>query len=304
MEMHQVRYFLAVSRTLNFTRAAEECNVAQPSLSRAVKQLEMELGGELFRRERSLTHLTDLGRTVLPALRECYEASLSAKSLARSYLKKGHAPLHLALSRSIEMDALAPVLEEVTRAFPSIEIKVFRGAAHEIAARLKSGDAEIAVAAPLEDGWERLDSRRLFREQFGLLMQRRHRHANSEEIDLDGLVDERLLCRPHCSVAEMLVARLNEHGAKIAKHEVPLLDDLTDLVRASFGIGVLPLTRRLPTDLKVGHVRGVDMTRWIHVYSVAGRQHTPAAAALKSLLRARDWGPQPEDATAARGDRP
>ena len=52
MEMHQVRYFLAVARMLNFTRAADECNVTQPSLTRAIKQLEAELGGDLFRRER------------------------------------------------------------------------------------------------------------------------------------------------------------------------------------------------------------------------------------------------------------
>ncbi len=45
MEMHQVRYFLAVSRTLNFTRAAEDCNVSQPALTRAIQQLEQELAG-------------------------------------------------------------------------------------------------------------------------------------------------------------------------------------------------------------------------------------------------------------------
>jgi len=61
MEMHQVRYFLAVARTLNFTRAADECNVSQPSLTRAIKQLEAELGGDLFRRERP-TQLTELGQ--------------------------------------------------------------------------------------------------------------------------------------------------------------------------------------------------------------------------------------------------
>ena len=46
MEMHQIRYFLAAARTLNFTRAAEECNVAQPSLTRAIQQLEQELGSK------------------------------------------------------------------------------------------------------------------------------------------------------------------------------------------------------------------------------------------------------------------
>ena len=48
MEMHQVRYFLAVAQELNFSRAAEKCNVSQPSLSRAIQQLEGELGGPLF----------------------------------------------------------------------------------------------------------------------------------------------------------------------------------------------------------------------------------------------------------------
>ena len=61
MEMHQVRYFLSLCAELNFTRAAERCNVAQPSLTRAIKQLEEELGGALFHRERANTHLSELG---------------------------------------------------------------------------------------------------------------------------------------------------------------------------------------------------------------------------------------------------
>jgi DNA-binding transcriptional LysR family regulator len=52
MEMHQVRHFLAVARTLNFTRAADKCNVTQPSLTWAIKQFESELGGDLIWRER------------------------------------------------------------------------------------------------------------------------------------------------------------------------------------------------------------------------------------------------------------
>ena len=62
MEMHQVRYFLAVVSHLNFIRAAEELQVAQPSLRLAIQKLESELGGALFRRERRNTHLTELGR--------------------------------------------------------------------------------------------------------------------------------------------------------------------------------------------------------------------------------------------------
>src|SRR5271165_2545493 len=82
MEMHQVRYFLAVARYLNFSRAAEDCNVTQPSLSRAIQQLEAEFGGPLFHRERKFTHLTDLGQMVRPHLETVYSSALKAKRVS------------------------------------------------------------------------------------------------------------------------------------------------------------------------------------------------------------------------------
>jgi DNA-binding MarR family transcriptional regulator len=74
MEMHQVRYFLAATAELNFTKAAEKCNVSQPSLTRAIKQLERELGGDLFRRERPQAQLTQLGEHIYPLLKQIFSA--------------------------------------------------------------------------------------------------------------------------------------------------------------------------------------------------------------------------------------
>src|SRR6516162_2910452 len=106
MEMHQVRYFLAAVSELNFTKAAEKCNVSQPSLTRAIKQLEGELGGDLFRRERPQAQLTELGQRMLPFLRQCYESAISARSLA-SELRKGQVgSLRIALSRSVSLELL------------------------------------------------------------------------------------------------------------------------------------------------------------------------------------------------------
>src|SRR6478672_5813282 len=147
MEMHQVRYFLAVARTLNFTRAAEECHVAQPSLTRAIRQLEGELGGDLFRRERPQSQLTELGQRMLPLLKQCYESAVGARSLA-SELRKGHVgSLRLALSRSVSLELLISHLAELKRSFTGLELKLLRGTAADVLDLLKKGEAELAIAA-------------------------------------------------------------------------------------------------------------------------------------------------------------
>src|SRR5919109_2998948 len=117
MEMHQVRYFLATVSERNFTKAAETCNVTQPSLTRAIKQLEEELGGDLFRRERPHAQLTELGERMYPLLRQCYESALGARSLASSIKSGEVGALRLALSRTINPELLMPCLCELKRMF-------------------------------------------------------------------------------------------------------------------------------------------------------------------------------------------
>jgi DNA-binding transcriptional LysR family regulator len=301
VELHQIRYLLALAKSLNFTRAAEECNVSQPALSRAISQLEAELGGELFRRERNLTHVTDLGQSVLPALRQCYEASHLAKSLAREFLKEGHAPLVIALSRAIEIEFLSPVLIEVAAAFPKIEIKISRGHPQEIADKLRNGEVEIAIAGSIADDWERLESNMLYQQRFGLLLNREHRLARQNEVQVLDLREERLICRPHCALTAMLLERLKELGVPdMVKHEVPQIDDIPDLVQANFGVGIWPAARKLSGNLTVTHLQDVEMIRWIQVYTVFGRKHSAAAKTLAGLLRAKDWSVFRPDGYASR----
>jgi LysR family hydrogen peroxide-inducible transcriptional activator len=64
MALHDIRYFLALSRTLNFTKTTEACGVSQPTLSRAIHEMKDELGGLLFSREHNNTHVTELGRLI------------------------------------------------------------------------------------------------------------------------------------------------------------------------------------------------------------------------------------------------
>jgi DNA-binding transcriptional LysR family regulator len=290
MEMHQVRYFLAVARTLNFTRAAEECNVAQPSLTRAIKLLEGELGGDLFRRERPHAMLTNLGERVYPLLKQCYESAMSARSLATLISDGEIGVLKIAVSSSIDLNLILPQLSELRRNFTELELKILRGTGPQIVELLKSGEAELAVAASVGEAWDRLDRWPLFEEKFDMTFSRSHRLANQEAIAIHDLKVERFLLRSHCESGGELAELLRENGLNAdQRHEVSSDKDLLALLEANIGISFLPRSVEAPASLVRAPVDGIDLRRIVYLYGVAGRQRTTVASTFMKMLRAAAW---------------
>ena len=290
MEMHQVRYFLAVARALNFTRAAEECNVAQPSLTRAIRQLEGELGGDLFRRERPQAQMTELGQRMLPLLKQCYDSAVSARSLA-SAIKKGEVgSLRLALSSTIDPSLVTPHVVELGKLFHGLELKLLRGTGSEVLEYLKRGDVELGIAAQIGDEWERLDSWPLFTEDFQLLLNTMHALAEGPTVALDDLRQERLMVRTYCETTPELLDVLRAREFDVTRfHEVSGDGDLIALLEAGLGVALVPRsTQRTASLMRIG-VEDIEIKRTVHLYGVAGRQRTPVAAAMMKMLRAYDW---------------
>jgi DNA-binding transcriptional LysR family regulator len=290
MEMHQVRYFLAVAQLLNFTRAAEQCNVTQPSLTRAIKQLEAELGGDLFRRERPAAQLTELGQRMHPLLRQCYEAAAGARSLASSFKSGEVGALRIALTHAIDLALLIPHLNQIKRQFNWLEFRFLRGTSREVAEYLKKGEVELAIAAEIDEAWERLDIWPLFTEDFELVISKDHRLAQHSTIEFDDLRSTQLLNRNYCEHAERISASLREHGIDVDhSHEVSSERDLIELVEADIGAAMVPHTSLVPESLKRTAVAGLDARRTVNLYGVAGRQRTAVANAVTRMLRGADW---------------
>jgi DNA-binding transcriptional LysR family regulator len=99
MELRQIRYFVALSRWLNFTRAAERCNITQPALTKAIQRLEGELGGELIYRERQFTKLMELGKLVLPRLNKYCRRRIMPEDRLRIFGKGRKHRLKLAFNQ-------------------------------------------------------------------------------------------------------------------------------------------------------------------------------------------------------------
>lgn len=290
MEMHQVRYFLAVARVLNFTRAAEECNVAQPSLTRAVRQLEGELGGDLFRRERPHAQLTELGRRMLPHLQNCYDSALSARTLAAAIKKGEVGSLRIALSRSVDPALVTHHVVELGKVFTGLELKLLRGTNSEVLEYLKSGEVELGIAGPMSEEWDRLDNWPLFTEPFHLAVSRDHALAETPTVELDDLRKERLMIRTYCETTPDLLEILRMKEFDIERfHEVSAEADLVSLLEAGFGVAFVPQSGPRSAALTEITVNKVELERTIHLYGVAGRERTPVASAMMKMLRAYDW---------------
>jgi len=290
MEMHQVRYFLAVARVLNFTRAADECNVTQPSLTRAIKQLEAELGGDLFRRERPASQLTELGQRMHPLLKQCYEAASGARALASSFKGGEVGALRIALTHAVDLSLLIPHLDQIKRQFNRLEFRFLRGNSSEVAEFLKKGEAELGIAAELGEDWDRLDTWPLFTENFEIVVNKRHPLAGREGISFEDLRSEQLLSRSYCEHSDRLNTSLREHGIDVDRsHEISSERDLIELLEADIGIAVIPQTASIPPTLKRAAVDGLDARRTVHLYGVAGRERTAVASAVMRMLRGADW---------------
>ena len=304
MEMQQVRYFLSVARTLNFTRAAEQCHVSQPALTRAIKQLEHELGGELIRREGRLSHLTDLGQRMLPLLQQCYDSAQAAKAVAGAVKRGDVARLTLACSSTLDVGFLMPAIAEIFRAFPGIQFRLRRGSASDTAGWLKQAEVDLAIAGTdpdQPDRWDRLDSWPLFTESFGILIGSGHPLATADrsDIDVEAIRAERLFVHSDIFASARHRERLDSLGIDIdGSHQVDQIRDLEALVAADFGIGVVPASALAERRLRHLRCEMLGLSRTVAIYSVAGRSRSREATTLLNLLRASAWTTQPPIAPA------
>lgn len=290
MELFQIRYFLAVAEDLNFTRAAERCNVSQPSLSRAIKNLEEELGGDLFRRERIQTHLTNLGRSMLPLLRQSHDCALAAKAQAGNFASADHAPLRIGMSLTVDICLVAPMLTELARTFPGLQLHFVRGVATHVLGALKAGDIDIAIVADAPLDWDRFTCWPLFNEGFVLVTAKGHLMARRRKLSLQEIAGESVIARPYCESSAAFMSMLADHDITLRRpHEAASDSDVAALVASGLGLSIMPSSTGRAASVTAVPIVDTDFVRTVQAIGVAGRQQSMAAGNFIRLLRAADW---------------
>jgi LysR family hydrogen peroxide-inducible transcriptional activator len=290
MELFQVRYFLALARSLNFTRAAEACHVSQPALTRAIQRLEEELGGPLLHRERNLTQLTALGRAMLPYLEAAHAAAESAATEAASFRRREVEPLRLGIECTLCSHLLGPALQALQQRLPGFACTLTESASPLLLERLMAGELDSAIMVEPAKPPDRLQQWRLFADRYVVLCLSDHPLAGLQEIPIETLTAESLLGREPPSTIELAVDRLCRAGmGPKPRHRCASEGQLRQMVAAGLGIALAAEHGAATFDIVARPLADPAARRDIVLAAVAGRPHGAALAAFLKLMRARDW---------------
>jgi LysR family hydrogen peroxide-inducible transcriptional activator len=152
MEIHQLRYFVAVAEAGSFSRAAERCFVAQPSMSQQIKKLEANLGQSLFDRLAQGVVLTEAGRALLPRARRILAEVCEAKAALKEDLEKGAGLLNVGAIPTMAPYLLPPVLDRFRREHPNCELSIREDLTQRLVEAVADCELDCAVlSTPIED---------------------------------------------------------------------------------------------------------------------------------------------------------
>jgi DNA-binding transcriptional LysR family regulator len=288
MELNQLRYFEAVARHLHFTRAAQELNVAQPSVSQQLGKLEKELGTDLFHRMKRRVALTPAGEVLLPRARrllaDLEEARAEVQELTG--LRKGH--LGIGVTPSVSTHLLPPLLAEFHRRHPGIGLTVREAGSRFLVQSLESGELDLAIVI-LPVRQPALETCALLEERLVLALPSGDELAVRPTVDLRELRDRPfVMFRQGYDLHDVTLNACRRLG-----FEPPIaveggeMDSVLRLVAAGLGVAIVPEMALNPADGLVGvPLSRPRLSRTIALARRRDRYLSAAAQALLALLPA------------------
>lgn len=290
MQLSEIRYFLALSETLNFTRAAQICHVSQPALTRAIGKLEDEFGGLLFSRERSNTHITDLGRLVHPHLVEAMNQTSEAARSATRFLKLEAASISVGVMCTIAPVQFISFLDRFRADYPGIEVTLLEAVPDRLCELLESGKLHVALMARPHGFPASLRAVTLYPEPFVIACSAGHRFARRSEIAMAELDGETYLSRVNCEFTDLLAELCRSNGLQLVRSYRSEREDwILTMVAAGLGVCFLPeFTATFPGVVGCPVV-SPSVQREVCLVTVAGRRLSTPAASFVDAIRRFPW---------------
>lgn len=292
MELRQVRYFIALSETLNFTHAAKACNITQPTLTNSIRKLEEEMGGPLVHRERANTHLTQLGQMVLPFLVQVYESSCAASRLAQEISDGERVPLNFGVSDVVRKSALLGPLKNACALSDGLEIHVEGGSDSDLLDSLKEGALHMALVEEIAAYPDRLRFFPVYKERFLVLMTEQDPLAAQSSVSLKQLVEHPWIELVGSSAHAKLISALRElDGEFTPRHRATRSTETQVLCQAEVGLTMVGDHEETIPGLITRPLADLELTRYVGLAEARGRPVSSTVQSFSRLLRAQSFAP-------------
>lgn len=289
MELHQLRYVVAVAHCGSFSEAAAKCHVAQPSLSQQIQKLESELEELLFERLKRGIRLTPAGERFVQRATRILEEVEAASREVREHQAELGGPLTLGVLPTIAPYLLPEFVPAFIRSFPAVELTVQEDTTARLLQMLVACEVDLALTSlPIRD--ERFATESLFEEELLLALPPEHALASKKKIRLADLDGEPfiLMKEGHCLGDQTLnFCTRRDFQPQVACRSAQV-ETLQSLVRAGLGISLVPAMATRAQHSHQPVYRSLDLprpSRAIALTWLRGRPLSRPAEALRQHLR-------------------
>lgn len=291
MEFNQVSYFLHLADTLNFTAAARLSGVSQPSLTRAIRRLEEELGGALIYRDGKNSRLTGLGQDVETEFRRMLGALESVRDHSRNWTRGGHRVLDIAVAPTIGPQTFTTFFASALEQLPTVEIRLHSLETGGETSSLLSGRCHAVIATRDPRADRKLEMRPLFRERMVLGCAVEHPLAGTDVVRVEDLAAYPYVDRLGCELRDQVQAHVAGQGVTLRPW---LRTDREDWVRQAVAdnhsICILPERSAALPGLTSRPIADFALEREVVFSTVSGSTAPVEIRRLAQLASIHPWG--------------
>jgi DNA-binding transcriptional LysR family regulator len=243
MELRHLRYFVVLAEELHFGRAAQRLHIAQPPLSQQIRQLEVELGFELFHRTKRVVELTEAGRAFLIEVQRILQQLEQAIQVGQQTNRGEAGQLVIGFVSSASYNVLPKILPAFRRSFPSVALELRELTTDEQLQWLREGRIDIGFLRPPID--EALFSTEtIFRELLVVALSERHPFVNQPKVSLKSLSSEPFILFPRKNASglyDTIISFCQQAGfsPKVSQEAIEM-QTIVSLVAAEMGIAIVP----------------------------------------------------------------
>ncbi|MBD5781841.1 LysR family transcriptional regulator [Pelagicoccus sp. NFK12] len=290
MELHQLRYFLAVAEEGNFTRAAEKCFVSQPSLSAQIIKLEGELGQKLFNRLGRRAELTRAGEFLETRARNILMEVENAERQIKENEEDISGVVKVGVTPSVTPYFIPPLIRMCRERYPNLEVHVQESLRRRLIDDVSGGLIEVAISSYTGDT-PTIDAEPILREDLVLAVSKKHRLATQQsKVSIDDFKDEPLVMLGESATLGDKVFDFFDR-MNIQPKVVGLCSQVRsvkEMVNLGMGVAILPAMAKeehLPFDIVYRSLVSERMTRLLFALTHSRRYLSPGARVFVDLIR-------------------